>query len=233
MKNLPTYLTGFNAVLAKYRAKTMMSVIEQLSIHRHRALDIGAGEGAMSGYLISAFQEVTLLEADHRYESFLSRYKDKAKIVLEPFEQWICSQEFDFIMVGGVLEHVTDPQLFLRAALKLLASKGVMLVTVPNANSLHRLIALADKRIETTNELEQHDFEAGHQRYYDPSSFLNELNNATNPLRFTSPAIWGYMLKPFPNNMMLERNFDFDWLYQQGILHAQNAAEIYGYIQRL
>src|SRR5206468_644522 len=82
------------------------------------------------------------------------------------FEEYAPGRAFETAVLGHVLEHVADPVTILRATRDLLGPHGVAIVTVPNADSIHRQIGVAMGMLASTTELNEADHRIGHRRVY-------------------------------------------------------------------
>lgn len=107
---------------------------------RH-CLELGPGSGDSTFALLEIFESVTVVEGSQTLLSNLPAHPKLEKIhsLVENFEP---QKAFDFILADHVLEHVEDPRTILKPMKNWLAPGGKIVVGVPNANSLHRLIAL-------------------------------------------------------------------------------------------
>ena len=114
------------------------------------------------------------------------------------FETFETDRRFDVIEMGFVLEHVVDPGLVLKRFSRFLAPGGRIMIAVPNAHSLHRLVGYKAGLMEDVHSLSQADRELGHRHYFDPKS-ITELVEACS-LRVVGRA--GLMLKPFTSEQL-------------------------------
>lgn len=108
------------------------------------------------------------------------------------FEKFETESRFDVIEMGFILEHVVDPALVLRRYAGFLAPGGRLMIAVPNANSLHRLIGHQAGLLADVHQLSEADVALGHRHYFDPTS-LDSLLSACG-LEVVDRA--GLMLKP-------------------------------------
>ena len=93
-----------------------------------------------------------------------------------------------------------NPVQVLRRCHDWLAPGGVVLIIVPNANSIHRQLAVMMGIQETIYEFSPRDYEVGHQRVYDLSKMLSDITSAGFEIIFER----GLSLKVLPNGMMTE-----------------------------
>lgn len=99
------------------------------SVAGKRVLDVGAGSGWLGAAIRSeAPGALIAIEIDPLAYPTLSGIYDHVYTDPSP----LIGQQFDFIMLLDVLEHVSDPLLFLRALRTNLAPGGRILISVPN-----------------------------------------------------------------------------------------------------
>ena len=119
-------------------------------------------------------------------------------IVESYFEEFETSERFDLIEMGFILEHVADPRLILRRMKSHLSPRGVLVIAVPNARSLHRVIGFEAGLLDDLMTLSERDRELGHRRYFDRAT-LEELVTKSG-LRIEK--IKGLMLKPLTTSQL-------------------------------
>ena len=116
---------------------------------RGRVLEIGCAEGATLEYLKTKFGcEVVGLDY---CESALAKARSKG------FEVYVCDlnteplpfkeREFDYILIGDVLEHLYDPWCVLTGVVKTMKDDGLILISIPNVKhySLLKDLILKDR----------------------------------------------------------------------------------------
>jgi len=102
---------------------------------RGRALDLGAGPGAMGERLRSLGFDV--LSVDRNSAAYQGQQAFLIQDLNEPhFADAIGLNSFDLIVAVEVIEHVESPLNFLRNIARLLAPSGCAVVTTPNVDSL-------------------------------------------------------------------------------------------------
>ena len=190
-----------------------------------RCLELGPAEGILTEDLVAAFPSVTVVDGSASFCRELSVRFPDADVVNGLFEEFTPADRFDTVVMGHVLEHVLDPVDLLRRARGWLAPGGVLLATVPNAQSLHRQAAVLMGLLPTANALNATDLRYGHRRVYD----MAELRADFDAAGWTVTTIGGYWLKPVSNAQVAEH-----WtpemlaaFLELGERHPDSAAEIY------
>jgi SAM-dependent methyltransferase len=126
------------------------------------------------------------------------------ELVQAYFEDFVTAEKFDVIEMGFVLEHVMDPELVLRRFSRFLAPGGRMMISTPNANSLHRLIGKQAGLLDDLHALSEADVALGHRHYFDADQLAALIEGCG--LRVTSRA--GLMLKPFTTAQLASLGLD-------------------------
>jgi 2-polyprenyl-3-methyl-5-hydroxy-6-metoxy-1,4-benzoquinol methylase len=180
---------GFNKILNKVRAEKIMQ-----EVYGETCLEIGAGEGQVTKYLLSKFKNVTVIDPN------LSCFdvEDNHVLCLEnELEKLEADSKYDAIVCTNVLEHVDDPEVFLDYLTKWAHEKTQIFISVPNAQSYNRLLGVDSGFISKPEELTEQDIDAGHKRMYVPKTFREDIEKKLDIQKF------GTMIyKPFPNSIM-------------------------------
>jgi SAM-dependent methyltransferase len=134
---------------------------------------------------------------------------------------------YDAVLLSGLLHETTEPQGLLEAAVGLTRSGGALLVNVPNARSMHRLLAVEMGLIERPDALSQRNQELGQSFVYDRDSLVELIER----VGLVEPQFSGYMLKLFTNDQMRQVIEMFGEQMVEGLIglghrFAEHAAEI-------
>lgn len=173
-------------------------------------LELGPAEGVMTKMLSGLGCRLTVVEGSARFcRSLAERFPSVSVInaLFEDFEppEGAC---YDNIVLGHVLEHVTDPVLILsRARRWLRPGSGQLLAAVPNARSLHRQAAVIMGLLSAEDALNEMDRHHGHRRVFTPESFRAAFREAG--LRVD--VYGGYWMKPV-SNAQIEANWTAEML---------------------
>jgi len=114
-----------------------------------RALDIGCGAGLVAEPLARLGAQVTAIDAAPENIAVAKAHAAQSGLAID---YRACGVEaldappYDLITTLEVIEHVTDPALFLRATARLLKPDGLLILSTPNRTALSRLtiITLAE-----------------------------------------------------------------------------------------
>ncbi len=160
-----------------------------------RCLELGPAEGLMTEHLYEHFPDLTLVEGAGPFARALRDRYPRAQIYCSLFEEFSPTERFDTIVLGHVLEHLSEPTDLLGRASKWLVDDGVILAAVPNARSLHRQAAVIMGLLNEEHELNDMDRHHGHRRVYDPESLRADFHQAG----LIVDIFWGYWMKPVSN----------------------------------
>jgi 2-polyprenyl-3-methyl-5-hydroxy-6-metoxy-1,4-benzoquinol methylase len=212
---------GFNGKLIEYRYETFQSAFKGES-----CLELGCGDGEMTKYLLDDFEHVTALDAAKAYCEIVSDLEsDSLKVVNSTVEEFIPDQEFDTIILAHLLEHVEEPVSLLTEVSDWLSPNGRIIISVPNANSIHRQAGVEMGLLESIYELNDRDHEIGHKRVYDWRTFRADIEDSG--LSVINQG--GVFLKPLTNGQ-IEEFFDEgmqDAFFRLGQMYPKISAELY------
>lgn len=214
---------GFNAQLILWRYETLARFFRG----RH-CLELGSSDGQGTDILLRHFDTVTAVDGSANAVNELQRRfsdHDRLVTVLSLFEQLDLQRRFDTVVAAHVLEHVDDPQAFLRIARDHLAADGLLLVDVPNAWSIHRRLGVKLGLLQAVTDLNDADRSIGHQRVYTPTTLRQEIERAGLVVLDTGGVFFKVL-----SNAQIEEAFSPE--IQKGFLELGNdlpeiAAEIY------
>lgn len=163
-----------------------------------RVLELGYGTGLTAGEFLTRGVPYEVVEGSPRLCA-VARERHPGLVVHEAmFETFAPPAPYDAVLALHVAEHVDDPPALFAQAARWLAPGGALIVMVPNAESLHRRLAVRMGFQPGLDTLSERDHLVGHQRVYTLDTLAADLAQAG--LRVEEE--FGYQLKTVPNSMM-------------------------------
>lgn len=188
------------------------------------ALELGPALGQMTKYLVNDFEKLDIIEGSKELLDQIPNYNNIVKHH-SYFEEYITDKQFDTIIMSHVLEHIEKPIDILRLIYSWLSDDGVFLISVPNAKSIHRLVAVEMGLLKSEFDLNERDHKLGHYRVYDLDTLKNDIKIAG----FTILNQGGVFLKPISNDQ-IEKNWTEEMIngfFEIGKKYPDLCAEIY------
>lgn len=189
---------GFYARLVRYGFDALRPHFRGTS-----CCELGPADGQMTGMLLEHFDDVVSVEGSSTYcERLREHFAEEPglAIVCSLFEDYEPKRKFDTILGTHILEHVDQP-IGVLAHAREWGSRLVMLV--PNALSIHRLVAVEMGLLESPDSLNALDQRLGHRRVYDPDLLHDHVSAAGWRVVHSG----GVFLKPLSNGQ-IDRWFD-------------------------
>ncbi|QMS86680.1 class I SAM-dependent methyltransferase [Nostoc edaphicum CCNP1411] len=174
-------------------------------------LELGYGEGIFTNALVHDNYNVTLVEGSSvLIDKAKENFGQQVDYIHCLFEDYVPVKKFDAILALHVLEHIDQPRVLLNQMKQWINDDGVIIVIVPNQNSIHRKLAVIMGLQPALDTLSQRDLLVGHQRVYSLETLEADIKATDYHVIDTT----GFFLKVLPNSMMLE--------YSQDLLMALN-----------
>jgi 2-polyprenyl-3-methyl-5-hydroxy-6-metoxy-1,4-benzoquinol methylase len=162
-------------------------------------LEMGFGEGNVTRQLLEAHMRVDIVEgAALLVDSARKQYGDAVQVHHALFSEFRPAHAYDAILATNILEHVADPAETLASIRQWCGPETRVIVTVPNAESIHRRLAVLMGIQPRLDTLSPRDHLVGHQRVYDMDGLTREVEEAG----FQIVDQKGFLLKVLPNSML-------------------------------
>ena len=212
-------ILNFDYQLAKYNFESLKPFFKGKT-----ALELGPASGYMTKDLVDEFETLHVVEGS---ESLLKEIPDYPNVIKyhSLFEDFETTQKYDSIIMSHVLEHIENPGLVLKKIYEWLEDDGAFLVSVPNAKSIHRLVAVQMGMLTSEYDLNARDHELGHFRVYDMNTLCAQMVEAG----FKVHEKGGVFLKPLSNGQ-IENNWTpemIEGFYKVGKYFQEYCAEIF------
>ncbi|MFK8137248.1 MAG: class I SAM-dependent methyltransferase [Bdellovibrionales bacterium] len=176
-----------------------------------KVLELGYGDGIVTSKLKSFGDSYTVIEGSPNIAEQAKNEHPEIEVVCSLFEDFKSTLKYDKIIAGHVLEHVDNPIEILLKIKSWMHESSEIIVIVPNANSIHRQLAVLMGLQEKLDTLSKRDHLVGHQRVYTPESL--EADIQASGLKTLERS--GFFLKSLPNSMMLD--------YSEDLIKAMNS----------
>lgn len=191
--------TGEGFIEPLVHATQLPSLLSRIGAAPRRVLEMGFGEGTITGPLLEAGYEVELVEGSSALcDDARARFGARLPVHCSYFEQFTPARRFDRVLALHVLEHVVEDAAVVAKMHDWLAPGGQVIAVVPNAESLHRQLAVMMGLQPRLDSLSPRDHLVGHQRVYDLAGFIALFERAG----FEVVEQFGYFVKTVPNGMM-------------------------------
>lgn len=181
---------GFNGRLTLYRLQSMIPFFRGQS-----CLELGCADGQMTQHLVRYFDEVLAVDGSERFVAAVQDAIPGVTAVASLFEELEPGRQFDTILLAHILEHVQNPVQILKKAKSWVAPGGCLLITVPNAGSVHRRVGVIMGMLRELTDLNEADLSVGHRRVYTAATLAEDLAEA----EFRVARLEGVFFKPLSN----------------------------------
>jgi 2-polyprenyl-3-methyl-5-hydroxy-6-metoxy-1,4-benzoquinol methylase len=165
-----------------------------------RILEMGFGTGLITGELLRNGVGIEVLEGSPVLREHAQAEQPGLVVHLGMFETFAPAEPFDAVLALHVLEHVDEPSELLAVVSGWLRPGGTLVVVTPNAESLHRRLAVKMGLHERLDDLSPRDHLVGHRRVYD----LGWLKRDLEAGGFEVVSDFGYFVKPLANHQMID-----------------------------
>jgi SAM-dependent methyltransferase len=188
------------------------------------ALELGPASGYMTKVLVNDFGKLHLIEGSQQLIDQIPDYPNVVKHCAM-FEDFSTDLKFDTIIMSHVLEHIEHPIQVLQKIKTWLAEDGVFIISVPNARSIHRIVAVKMGLLKSVNTLNERDHFLGHYRVYDMETLRTDISKAG----YTIGKEGGSFLKPVSNAQIQEHwtTEMVEGFFETGKEFPENCAEIF------
>ena len=212
-------ILGFDYQLAKFHFACLKPFFKG-----DIALELGPASGYMTELLVNEFKTLHLVEGSESLLNEIPNYQNIIKYH-SLFEDFETPQKYDSIIMSHVLEHIENPFLILKKIYNWLEDDGIFLVSVPNAKSIHRLVAVQMGMLANEYELNARDHELGHYRVYDMDVLSTHMVDAG----FKVIDKGGVFLKPL-SNAQIENTWTpemIEGFYKVGKYFQENCSDLF------
>jgi 2-polyprenyl-3-methyl-5-hydroxy-6-metoxy-1,4-benzoquinol methylase len=164
-------------------------------------LELGFMDGQWTDCFLEMGSRVTAVEGAARNLEFgRTKYaaRPEVRFIHSTFESFESNEQYETILMGGMLKHLDDPVRLLQKSRAWLKNGGLLIATTPNARSLHRRIGVYMNLLKDLTDLSPTDKQVGNLRHYDLASFRALLTDGGYHVEHIETTI----LKPVSSELM-------------------------------
>jgi len=195
----------FENIVREYRKKNILEIVKKYP--HSQFLEIGCGADPLFMEIRDFTKMVVVEPSTLFYQMALANananeYGNILVIndLIENITDKLQEEFFDFIVIGGFLHEIKNPEAVLQAVRKIATKNTLVYSFVPNVKSFHRLLAYEMGIIESINQKSGHDKLFQRQNSYDPDTFNKLLTHNG----FSVVESGSYFIKPFTHAQMNE-----------------------------
>lgn len=193
--------------LVKYRRK---KVLELLSLHEHKhILEVGCGMDSLANH-VEEYESFTIVEPG---EHFINenkkklKYPEKTRFVKGFIEEQVTKlidRKYDFIVISGLLHEIENPEkLLLEISTLCEKNKTIVHINVPNANSIHRILAYESGLLPKVTSYSEANIEFEQHNIFDMENLQNMISTSVPAGQNIEVVEKGsYFIKPFSHKQM-------------------------------
>lgn len=158
------------------------------------------------------------------------KLQDKVNVIKGFFEEIELNTDFDFIICSSLLHEVVSPNEVLKQIFRLANNNAVVHINVPNAYSIHRILAKEMGKIEDEHELSDMNRNLQQYKVYDMGALKSQIQD----VGFDVLEEGSFFIKPFTHKQMgqmLDNGIIdetvLEGLWKLGRLFPEYGSEIY------
>jgi SAM-dependent methyltransferase len=173
------------------------------AIRTGSVLELGFVDGQWTDRFLARGCRLTIVEGAARNLQYgKTKYSGRTDVtfVHSTFEAFESKEQFDCILMGGILKHLDDPLRLLMRSRAWMKPTGLLIATTPNARSLHRRVGLHLGLLSNLDDLSPTDRKVGNLHHYDIDSFRSLLSSGG----YTVERIGTAMIKPVSSDRMAD-----------------------------
>lgn len=226
---------NFQKKLVYYRYLTARKFFEG-NTKGNTILEMGIADGEMTQYLFKHFDKVVGLEgSEHFIKEVKHRFSEyfragRLELIHSLFEEYESDTKYDTILASHILEHMGNPTDILTKIKNWIVDDGIIIMLVPNANSINRQAGVKMGLLKRVDELNELDKKLDHRRVYTWETLQKDIKKAGLNIK----TMGGVFLKPLTNSQIEKWWTEemVDAFYELGKEYSEIAAEIYAVCEK-
>lgn len=194
----------FESYQVEYRKRLVLEILKK---NNHKTiLEVGCGVNPLFDFFTD-FELLTILEPsklfyDKAVDAISKKnLEGKVEVFNNFFEdaiEKVDTRTYDIIIISALIHEIGDLNSFFLRLKQLVKPGTIVHIDVPNANSLHRLLAVEMGLIKTQLEMSDFNIQFQQNRVFD----LNSLEKLVRDYDFEVIEKGSYFIKPFTHSQM-------------------------------
>ncbi len=205
MRNIVDYTENYNVPNFEdyqiiYRRKKVLEIVHKYA--PKRILEIGCGMEPLFQYIDGNYKSYHIVEPSSVFYDNAVRLAEGKNVNcihdFFPTEKGLQDVQFDFILCSGLLHELEQPEELLKGILKVSNENTLVHINVPNAKSLHRLVAKGMGLIADEYALSDRNLLYQQHNLFDLESLIGFMEY----VGFEVVEYGSYFAKPFSHGQM-------------------------------
>ncbi len=195
---------SFEKYQLKYRKRKLIELIEKYE-PKH-ILEIGCGTDPLFSYTNDDIT-YTIIEPIEEFCDIAKKKNDKGKhrIINDYFDdsfntKYSKNESYDMVICSSLLHEIDEKKLFLKGLVNVASKDTIIHINVPNANSLHRVLAKEAHLIDDVHSISKRDRLFNHSLVFD----MELLKKMVDDSGIQVVESGSYFCKPFSHDQMLK-----------------------------
>ena len=186
-----------------YRRKRILEIMK--GYQPKRILEIGCGMEPLFQYINFGYDKYIIVEPSERFfDNAINLAKGNEKVIgynscFSSTEE-LKNSKIDFVICSSLLHELEQPIELLQSIAEICNENTIVHINVPNANSLHRLIAKEMGLIQDVHDMSERNKLYQQHNVYD----LETLKASVDLVGFKVLEEGSYFVKPFAHGQMYE-----------------------------
>lgn len=227
MRDIEKYTENYNVpnfedYQVTYRRRKVLEILHKYA--PKRILEIGCGMEPLFQYISEDYEKYCIVEPSSIfYKNALELAKGKSVKCYNEFfspTEKLKDDQFDFIICSGLLHELEQPEEILKGIHEVSDRGTIVHVNVPNAKSIHRLLAIEMGVILNEYELSDRNLLYQQHSVYD----LEMLGKIVEDIGFKVVDSGSYFIKPFTHSQMYQ-------MIKNGIINEDILGGLYNLVK--
>ncbi|MCI8377732.1 MAG: class I SAM-dependent methyltransferase [Lachnospiraceae bacterium] len=193
-------VSDFEEYQVAYRRKKVLEIIHKYA--PRKILDIGCGMDPLFQYIDGMYDYYCVVEPSSIFCNYAAQLAEGRNVTcLQGFfypSEELADKRFDFIICSSLLHELEQPEEMLKGIFEVSDIDTVVHINVPNAKSIHRLLAMEMGLIPNEYELSDRNILYQQHSVYD----LDMLKAIVEDNGFDVIEDGSYFVKPFTHHQM-------------------------------